>query len=474
MRAFLSFLLLALVGVTHALSHTGRRVLVVMEDLEEYEKYSKFWDSFLPRGYKLSFLPLKSDKLDLFQFGERAYDHLILFPPKSKGLGPALSPPNLLEFAKKQGNVLLALSGESSTPTAISSLLLEFDIQLPTDRNAYLVDHFNYDISSAADKHDVLVLQPVQPLRSDVKSFFGTENPLAVPRAVGQVLGNASPLLTPIIRAPSTAYSYNPKDEGDSVEDPFGFGSQLAVVSAIQARNSARFTVLGSAEMLENKWFDASVKLSGKQTKTGNEEFAKKLSAWTFQETGVLKVGSLTHYLNEGNNKGVVNESAIGSSELNPKIYKVKNDVTYSIELSEWENDHYTAYVPPTGDSIQLECTMLSPFHRLTLLPSPTFSTPNATLYTTSFTLPDQHGIFNFRVNYKRPFLTNIDEKRTVTVRHMAHDEYTRSFAISGAYVWIVGIWATVLGWLVFVGMWLYAAPTEEETRKAARGKKTQ
>ncbi|KAL9078981.1 MAG: hypothetical protein Q9157_002124 [Trypethelium eluteriae] len=115
---------------------------------------------------------------------------------------------------------------------------------------------------------------------------------------------------------------------------------------------------------------------------------------------------------------------------------------------------------------------MLSPFHRLPLLPSASLSTPNATLYTASFTLPDQHGIFNFRVNYKRPFLTSVDEKRTVTVRHMAHDEYTRSFAISGAYVWITGIWTTVVGWVLFLGMWLYARPTEEERK--AKGKKAQ
>ena len=123
------------------------------------------------------------------------------------------------------------------------------------------------------------------------------------------------------------AYSYNPKDETDAVEDPFAYGNQFSIASAMQARNSARFTVLGSTEMLENKWFDASVKSGSKQSKTGNQDFAKKLSAWTFQEVGVLKVGSLTHFLNQGDNKGVVNETAIGASELNPKIYKIKDDV---------------------------------------------------------------------------------------------------------------------------------------------------
>ena len=97
---------------------------------------------------------------------------------------------------------------------------------------------------------------------------------------------------------------------------------------------------------------------------------------------------------------------------------------------------------------------MLSPFHRLNL--APLTKTADATVFGTTFTLPDQHGIFNFRVNYKRPLLTYVDEKHTVSVRHIAHDEWPRSFAISGAWPWISGIGATVVGWLFFCAVWVY------------------
>jgi oligosaccharyltransferase complex subunit beta len=103
---------------------------------------------------------------------------------------------------------------------------------------------------------------------------------------------------------------------------------------------------------------------------------------------------------------------------------------------------------------------MLSPFHRLNL--KPVAKTQTATVYSTTFTLPDQHGIFHFRVNYKRPFLTTIDEKREVTVRHFAHDEWPRSWAISGAWTWIAGIWVTVAGWGAFVALWLFSEPARE------------
>ena len=189
-----------------------------------------------------------------------------------------------------------------------------------------MVDHFNHDTTSAAEKHDVLLVPRPHALRPDVKNFFGGDGLLAVPRAVGQSLGNESPLLVPILSAPKTAYSYNPKDEGEAAEDLFATGGQLALITAMQARNSARFTVLGSVEMLEDKWFGAKVKGSdGKAKATVNKEFAKQLSAWTFKDTGVLKVGKIAHYeTTRPKRKG---EAASQVGDLNPTIYRIKTDV---------------------------------------------------------------------------------------------------------------------------------------------------
>lgn len=245
------------------------------------------------------------------------------------GYGPALTPKLFLDFTNAGGNVLLGLSADSSTPTSISSFLLELDISLSPDRTSVVVDHFNYDTVSAAEKHDVLLVPRPGPLRPDVKNFFGGDGVLALPKTVGQSLGNASPLLVPILKAPATAYSYNPKEESESMEDPFATGSQLVLISAMQARNSARFTVLGSLEMLEDKWFDSSVKGSdGKSVKTVNREFAKQLSAWTFKEVGVLRVGKISHYEVKDASKNGENRTQIGLQ--NPGIYRIKNDVVCS------------------------------------------------------------------------------------------------------------------------------------------------
>jgi len=361
--------------------------------------------------------------------------------------------------------VLLALSGESAVPAAISSLLLELDIMLPQDRTSLVVDHFNYDTKSASEKHDVLLLPSSGSARKNVKDYFSVDGLVALPRAVGQLLGNASPHLSPVIRASETAYTYNPKEDADGAEDPFATGKQISLVTAFQAVNSARFSILGSSEALEDSWFDASVQLAGSDkpaSKTANRAFAQKLSAWTFKEAGVIQAGQITHFLNEGAQKNAANSStgaSLAGVDVNPGIYRIKNDVYYSIEMSEWVGDHWAPFTPASGDDLQLEFSMLSPFHRLNLIPSST--TANSTIFTQTFKLPDQHGIYNFFVEYRRPFLTNIEEKRTVTVRHFAHDEYPRSYVISGAYPWISGIWVTIAGWLGFVALWMYSKPSQ-------------
>jgi oligosaccharyltransferase complex subunit beta len=137
---------------------------------------------------------------------------------------------------------------------------------------------------------------------------------------------------------------------------------------------------------------------------------------------------------------------------------------TFSIEISEYVYDKWQPYVPPAEDQVQLEFRMLSPFHRLTL--SPTSKTADSTVFSTHFILPDQHGIFTFRVNYKRPFLTYLDEKVLVTVRHFAHNEWPRSWTISAGWVWIAGIWTTIAGFMAFSALWLYSAPVERKTVK--------
>lgn len=228
-----------------------------------------------------------------------------------------MTPSILVDFVNANGNIMVALSSTVATPTSLVALLAELDIQLPFERTGTVVDHFNYDTISAAEKHDVLVIDAQSNVRPGMKDYLEMPGTiLAVPHAVGHILGSG-PLLTPVLRASQTAYSYDPKEQGEVVDpdDLFAAGQQLALVSTMQARNAARVTVVGSAEMLQDSWFQAHVtKVGGKKVRPNNRGYARRLSGWTFQETGVLRVNDIEHRLQ-------------GSNETNPELYRIKNDV---------------------------------------------------------------------------------------------------------------------------------------------------
>lgn len=454
MRSILGAAVLLFAAVVSAVSTAGNRLLVVLDDVSEKNNYKQFFGDLKERGYQITYETPRSQQVKLFHLGERTYDHLVLLPTKVKALGPNLTPNILVDFINANGNILVALSSKTPASSSLTALLSELDISLPAERTGTVVDHFNYDAVSAAEAHDVLVLDAPTNVRPGLKDYFEVTGVLSFPHGAGHTLGSGA-LLTPVVRAPSTAYSYNPKDQAEVVdpEDLFAAGRQLALVSVFQARNSARLAVVGSAEMLQDKWMDAKVsRPESKSVKPENRELAKRISGWTFQEIGVLKVNKIEHQLK-------------GNNETNPQIYRIKNDVSYNISLSEYAWNAWLPFTLPTSDDLQLEFSMLSPFHRLNL--KLIASTDSCTIYGTTFTLPDQHGIFNFKVNYKRPFLTYLDEKNTVSVRHLAHDEWPRSFVISGAWPWISGIAATVSGFVGFCAIWMYSKPT------AAKGKST-
>ncbi|QUC17583.1 uncharacterized protein UV8b_01824 [Ustilaginoidea virens] len=442
-----------LAAAASAVSTTGNRLLVVLDELADKENYGRFFADLTKRGFAITYETPRSEHVKLFDLGARTYDHLILLPAKMKALGPNLTPNILVDFINANGNILVTLSSKTPASSSLTALLAEVDITLPAERTGTVVDHFNYDAVSAPDAHDVLVLDPPANVRPGLKTYFEVPGPVSFPHGCGHALGPGA-LLTPVLRAPSTAYSCNPADQGGVVdpEDLFAAGAQLALVSVFQARNSARLAVVGSAEMLQDKWLDAEVsRPDGPRTKTANREFAKRVSGWTFQEMGVLRVDGVEHRLK-------------GDNATNPEIYRIKTDVSYKIALSEYSWDAWHPFTLPAGDELQLEFSMLSPFHRLNLKPVAA-TTGAATVYGTTFTLPDQHGIFNFKVNYKRPFLTNIEEKNTVSVRHIAHDEWPRSYVISGAWPWISGIAATVSGFLGFCAIWMYSKPVDEKSK---------
>jgi len=70
-------------------------------------------------------------------------------------------------------------------------------------------------------------------------------------------------------------------------------GSHMWVVTGFQARSGARATWVGGIEAFSDE-FAKGISLG---VKSGNEDYAQDVAAWTFQQSLVLRIDNTTHHL---------------------------------------------------------------------------------------------------------------------------------------------------------------------------------
>lgn len=323
---------------------------------------------------------------------------------------------------------------------AVRDFARELGIEL-ADRDSLMVDHFHADMEAKDEKHTTLLADGF--VSSPILSGEVLAGAPVVFRGVGHALGN-SPLLQPILQADSTAYAYDTKEEFEAAEAPWVTGKQAFLVSALQARNNARVVVSGSVELFSNTAMARTV--GGKAA--GNALFARDVTQWLFHEKAVIRAFDLAH----------AQANSSFQTPL-PSTYRIKEDVTFEIKMQKWQDDRW---VPFIAKDVQLELIMLDPYIRTTLDVAGTSAT--AARYSTTLKLPDHYGVFHFKVNYKRPGLTSIEERQQVTIRHNRHDEYPRF--LSAAWPYYTSTGTVILGFLVFSGLWLFNQPPQQVAAK--------
>ncbi|CAG8447010.1 5597_t:CDS:2 [Ambispora gerdemannii] len=439
-------LLVLLVGFNshnvQAKSATGERVLVLLDDEADKALYSQFFKTLEDRKYTFSYKTASDPKVDLLAFNERAFDHVINFAPKTKNYDNKVNPAAFIDFVNRGGNILLAAS--SGLSETIRDFAREFDIEFD-DRDTSVIDHFNYDVSDSDGKHTLLVLDDKKggfTNNSMILSQETLEGPPILYKGIGHKIGTV-PLLTRVAWITSnTAYSYETKEDQIADQDPFILGSDISLVSALQARNNARVTFVGSLELFQDSSLNSPVqKINSKEShpKSGNQAFVDDLTKWTFQEKGVLKVTARRHHL-EGEEEPL-------------ETYRIKDNIVYSIEISEYTNEKWQ---PFNGTDVQLEVIMLDPYIRRTLTPleiQPQ-NHHNSRIFESHLQLPDVYGVFTFKVNYKRPGYSYIIDMTTVAVRPFRHNEYPRF--ILAAYPYYAGAASMSVGFLVFSTVWIF------------------
>lgn len=124
------------------------------------------------------------------------------------------------------------------------------------EEGASVIDHLNYDASDDG-QHTKIVASSANLI--DAPIIVGKKEGLAplLYKGTGLIADRDNPLVLPLLRADSSAYSYNP--ENPIKEYPHAVGKNTLLMAALQARNNARVIFSGSLYFFSDEAFTSSV-----------------------------------------------------------------------------------------------------------------------------------------------------------------------------------------------------------------------
>ncbi|XP_009803601.1 dolichyl-diphosphooligosaccharide--protein glycosyltransferase 48 kDa subunit isoform X1 [Nicotiana tabacum] len=407
---------------------TDRRVLVLLDDFSIKSSHSLYFNSLQTRGYDLDFKLADDPKIALQRYGQYLYDALILFSPTIDSFGGSLNAAAILEFVDAGHDLILA--ADASASDLIREIASECGVDFDEDVAAMVVDHTSYAVSDTEGDHTLIAGDNF--IQSDV--ILGGEK-IKAPvlfKGIGHSINPANSLVMKILSASPSAYSANPKSKLSA--PPTLTGSAISLVSVVQARNNARILISGSLSMFGNRFFRSGVQKAGStinHDKSGNEQFVTETSKWVFHERGHLKAVNVRHHKVE--------------EAEEPSIYRINDDLEYSVEIYEWSG---TSWEPYVADDVQVQFYMMSPYVLKTL------STNQKGVYYTSFKVPDVYGVFQFKVEYEKLGFTSLSLAKQIPVRPFRHNEYERF--ITTAFPYYGASFSMMGGFFLFSLVYLY------------------
>ncbi|KAK4258685.1 hypothetical protein QN277_005108 [Acacia crassicarpa] len=411
---------------------SDRHILVLLDDFAIKSSHSLFFKSLQSRGFDLDFKLADDPKISLQRYGQYLYDGLILFCPTIERFGGSIDAASILDFVDSGHDLIVA--ADSNASDLIREIATECGVDFDEDPAALVVDHTGYAIAATEGDHTLIAADGF--IKSNV--LLGSkkiEAPVLF-RGIGHSLNPSNSLVLKVLSASPSAYSANPKSKLTS--PPSLTGSSISLVSVVQARNNARILISGSISMFSNRFFRSGVQKAGSPTKhdkSGNEQFLTELSKWVFHERGHLKAVNVRHH-------------KVGEVE-EPAIYRINDDLEYSVEIYEWSG---TSWKPYVADDVQVQFYMMSPYILKTM------STDGKGHFFTSFKVPDVYGVFQFKVEYQRLGYTSLSLSKQIPVRPFRHNEYERF--IPAAYPYYGAAFSMMAGFFVFTAVHLYNKPT--------------
>ncbi|XP_027163114.1 dolichyl-diphosphooligosaccharide--protein glycosyltransferase 48 kDa subunit-like [Coffea eugenioides] len=407
---------------------TDRRVLVLVDDLAIKSSHSLYFKSLENRGFQLDFKLAGDPKIALHRYGQYLYDALILFSPSIERFGGSINTAAIMDFVDA-GHDLILVADESASDL-IREVATECGVDFDEDPGAVVIDHINYAVSTTDGDHSLIAADDF--IKSSIILGSNTIEAPVLFQGIGQMVNPSNDLVLKVLSASPSAYSANPKSKLSN--PPAIYGSAISLVSVVQARNNARILISGSLKMFSNQFFRYGVQKAGSPTKhdkSGNEQFLTEISKWVFHERGHLKAVNVRHH-----RVGEVDE---------PSMYRINDDLEYSVEIFEWTGANWEPYV---ADDVQVQFYMMSPYVLKNL------STDLKGVYHTSFKVPDVYGVFQFKIEYQRLGYSSLSLSKQIPVRPFRHNEYERF--ITAAFPYYGASFSMMAGFLLFTIFYLY------------------
>lgn len=361
------------------------------------------------------------------------YDHILLLAPSSE-VPAGLDADQLTRFVDTGGSVL-AVASETASDT-----LREFAAEVGVDIHAAhssVFDHLSFDLSDPTGQHQRIITSGVAQVAPLVGSDLA--DPAGNARILYQGVGlSADPdnlQVIPALVGEPTSYSAL---QGEAGELPIASGRDTLLVAAVQTRNNARVVLAGSALVFSDEAMAASVRPASSPESAGspsdNRAFTAGLSRWCFQRAGVLRASRVRHSRADGTSPELLvsnkarpdlPDSMFPEPEIGreTRAYRIKDDLVFQVDVHQWAAaaaGRDFGWAPFVADDMQLEFVMLDPYVRTNM------TTDGSGTFTARFKAPDRHGIYKFRIMYRRVGWSTVSVSEQVSVRPFRHNEYPR------------------------------------------------
>lgn len=409
-RSLAAAALVLLAGLCAATGPPGSRpaLLVVIDTPSAADTHARLLSALRARGYTLTVAPASS-ALPLHAPGaapgDALYGGIVLLCPTAPAMEEHLPLAALLRFVDAGGAVFAAGAGGYSRWFA--SVAKAFGVSLDTPASR-VVDHQR--AVAGLDGGDRTWVSAGGRAASDL--LFGGESARALQagdivfHGPGAGLFADNELVEAVLWGSGSSYSGEP--EKPVTELPHESGSATVLAATLSTRGGARFAYFGSLDALSDAVFDAAA--------AAHESAVTGLAAWTFGHRGVLRAQNLRYHTDR---EGAETDG-----------FRVKDDIEFNLDVQVWDGDR-GVWGEYSVDDMQLEFVMLNPWVRTRL--APTGNGDNST-YAAVVPVPDQIGIYKFRIAYYRPGVGGLELEEVVPIRPFLHNEYRRFIPMAYPY----------------------------------------